>query len=67
MSANVPWRRSGPDRMSDTGFRLMSLLFKVIDDGQQPRAVTKEQVLASGCWSIVEETADHLKCRPSAS
>ncbi len=37
----------------------------VIDDGHQPRSVTKEQILASGCWTIVEETADHLKCRPA--
>lgn len=36
----------------------------VIDDGHQPRAVTKERLLASGCWSIREEGEDHLKCTP---
>jgi ubiquinone/menaquinone biosynthesis C-methylase UbiE len=37
----------------------------IIDDGHQPRAVTRERILASGFWTIVEETRDHLKCRPA--
>jgi len=36
----------------------------VIDDGHQPRSVTKEKILNSGLWDIVEETRDHLKCKP---
>jgi ubiquinone/menaquinone biosynthesis C-methylase UbiE len=36
----------------------------VIDDGHQPRRVTKRKLLDSGLWDIVEETKDHLKCRP---
>ena len=36
----------------------------VIDDGHQPRSVTKEKILDSGLWDIVEETRDHLKCKP---
>lgn len=36
----------------------------VIDDGHQPRAVTKRSILDSGHWSSVEETRDHLECRP---
>ena len=36
----------------------------VIDDGHQPRAVTKTKILDSGLWDIVEETKDHLKCKP---
>lgn len=35
----------------------------VIDDGHQPRSVTKEKILDSGLWEIFEETRDHLKCR----
>ena len=37
----------------------------VIDDGHQPREVTKEKILASGLWTIAEETSDHLKCKPA--
>ena len=37
----------------------------IIDDGHQPRRVTKEKIAASGHWHTVEETADHLTCRPS--
>ena len=36
----------------------------VIDEGHQPRSVAKEKILASGCWDIIEESKDHMKCRP---
>jgi ubiquinone/menaquinone biosynthesis C-methylase UbiE len=36
----------------------------VVDDGHQPRSETKEKILDSGLWDIVEETGDHLKCKP---
>ena len=36
----------------------------VVDDGHQPRSVTKQNILDSGLWDIVEETSDHLKCKP---
>jgi DNA-binding CsgD family transcriptional regulator len=36
----------------------------VLDDGHQRRATTKEKLLSSGYWQIVEETRDHLKCKP---
>lgn len=36
----------------------------VIDQGHQPRSVAKEKILSSGCWDIVEESKDHMKCRP---
>jgi ubiquinone/menaquinone biosynthesis C-methylase UbiE len=39
--------------------------FLVIDDGHQSRAVTKQKLSEGGHWVIVEETHDHLKCRPS--
>jgi ubiquinone/menaquinone biosynthesis C-methylase UbiE len=39
----------------------------IIDDGHQPRAVTREHILASGCWTIAEETPDHLTCRPAGA
>jgi len=35
----------------------------IIDDGHQPRSVTKAKILNSGLWDIVEETPDHLKCK----
>jgi ubiquinone/menaquinone biosynthesis C-methylase UbiE len=37
----------------------------VIDDGHQPRAVTKRSILDLGHWAITEQTRDHLKCKPS--
>jgi ubiquinone/menaquinone biosynthesis C-methylase UbiE len=37
----------------------------VIDDGHQPRRATKSQIEAGGGWTIVEETKDHLKCKPA--
>jgi ubiquinone/menaquinone biosynthesis C-methylase UbiE len=37
----------------------------IIDDGHQPREVTKKAILASGHWTICEETPDHLRCKPS--
>ena len=36
----------------------------IIDDGQAPREETKKKILDSGIWNIVEETKDHLKCKP---
>jgi ubiquinone/menaquinone biosynthesis C-methylase UbiE len=36
----------------------------VIDDGHQPRSVTRQKILDSGLWDILEETRDHLKCKP---
>jgi len=36
----------------------------IIDDGHQPRRVTKQKILDSGLWDISKETPDHLKCRP---
>ena len=35
----------------------------VIDDGHQPRSITKQKILDSGIWDIAEETKDHLKCK----
>ena len=35
----------------------------VVDDGHQPRRETREKILESGIWDIVEETRDHLKCK----
>jgi SAM-dependent methyltransferase len=37
----------------------------VIDDGHQPRQMTKDKILASGLWMIIEETSGHLKCKPA--
>jgi len=36
----------------------------VIDEGHQPRSVAKQKIEDSGCWDIVEESKDHLRCRP---
>ncbi|MCX6250221.1 MAG: class I SAM-dependent methyltransferase [Bacteroidetes bacterium] len=35
-----------------------------LEDGHQPRTLTREKVLRSGCWDIVEETKTFLKCSP---
>ncbi|WP_455367429.1 class I SAM-dependent methyltransferase [[Eubacterium] cellulosolvens] len=35
----------------------------VVDDGHQPRSITKKKILDSELWNIVEETKDHLKCK----
>ena len=37
----------------------------IIDDGHQSRQATRHKILDSGHWSIVEETRDHLKCKPA--
>jgi len=35
----------------------------IIDDGHQPREVTKQKIVDSGHWMIWEESRDHLKCK----
>ena len=35
----------------------------IIDDGHQPRSVSKKKIIDSELWDIVEETSDHLKCK----
>ena len=40
--------------------------FLFLEDGHQPRSLTKEKVLGSGCWSVVEETKSFIKCSPVA-
>lgn len=36
----------------------------IIDEGHQSREVAKQKINASGFWDIVDETKDHLTCRP---
>ena len=36
----------------------------IIDDGHQPRKETKAKILDSKLWKIIEESKDHLKCKP---
>jgi len=36
----------------------------IVDDPHQSRRVTRQKILDSGLWDIVEERRDHLKCRP---
>lgn len=36
-----------------------------LEDGHQPRKQTKQKVLDSGYWIILEETGKHLKCKPN--
>jgi ubiquinone/menaquinone biosynthesis C-methylase UbiE len=38
--------------------------FLIIDNGHQSRKTAKEKILSSKLWEIVDETADHLTCRP---
>lgn len=39
----------------------------IIEDGHQPRALSKEKILASGCWNILSEEKRFLKCSPLRS
>ena len=36
----------------------------IIDDGHQSRPTTRRKLAESGLFTTVEETRDHLKCRP---
>lgn len=38
--------------------------FLIIDDGHQSRSETKRKIAASGYWEVIEESKDHLKCKP---
>lgn len=35
-----------------------------LEDGHQPRPMTREKVLRSGCWDIEDSTKSYLKCKP---
>lgn len=35
-----------------------------LEDGHQPRELSKEKILKSGAWKIVEEKKIHLVCQP---
>ena len=37
----------------------------ILEDGHQPRARTREKLIDSKAWNIVEETKDHLRCTPT--
>ncbi len=36
----------------------------IIEDGHQPRSLSKEKILKSGYWKIVEEEKRFIKCSP---
>lgn len=36
----------------------------IVDDGHQSRQGTLRKIQAAGCWSVAQETHDHLKCLP---
>jgi ubiquinone/menaquinone biosynthesis C-methylase UbiE len=36
----------------------------ILEDGHQPRALSKEKVNNSGCWEIIAETKAYMKCKP---
>lgn len=38
----------------------------IIEDGHQPRSLSKEKILTSGLWEIVDEKKSFLRCRPVA-
>jgi ubiquinone/menaquinone biosynthesis C-methylase UbiE len=37
-----------------------------LEDGHQPRSLTKEKVLNSGCWEIVSEHKSFVTCKPKS-
>jgi ubiquinone/menaquinone biosynthesis C-methylase UbiE len=39
--------------------------FMIIDYGHKSQMATKDKILPSGCWEIIEETQDYLKCKPT--
>jgi len=36
----------------------------ILEDGHQPRKLSKEKVNHSGCWEIMAETKAYMKCKP---
>jgi ubiquinone/menaquinone biosynthesis C-methylase UbiE len=36
----------------------------IVDDGHQSRQATLSKIRASGRWAVVDESRDHLRCRP---
>jgi len=36
----------------------------IIEDGHQPRALSKEKIIRSGCWTIAGEEKKFLRCIP---
>jgi ubiquinone/menaquinone biosynthesis C-methylase UbiE len=36
----------------------------ILEDGHQHRTLAKEKILNSGCWEIISETKEHLRCKP---
>jgi ubiquinone/menaquinone biosynthesis C-methylase UbiE len=38
--------------------------FLFLEDGHQARSLTKEKVLGSGCWNIIDETKSFVRCSP---
>jgi ubiquinone/menaquinone biosynthesis C-methylase UbiE len=35
-----------------------------LEDGHQPRSLTREKIMNSGSWEIQEETKTFIKCKP---
>ncbi|MFZ4564786.1 MAG: class I SAM-dependent methyltransferase, partial [Bacteroidales bacterium] len=35
-----------------------------LEDGHQPRSMTREKVLKSGCWEVTEEPKRFITCKP---
>jgi len=38
--------------------------FLVMDDGHQSRSETTHKIATSGYWEVIDESKDHLRCRP---
>jgi ubiquinone/menaquinone biosynthesis C-methylase UbiE len=36
----------------------------IIEDGHQPRSLSKEKIKSSGCWKIIDEEKGFIKCTP---
>jgi ubiquinone/menaquinone biosynthesis C-methylase UbiE len=54
---------------TETFLRELSRLIKpdgtlYLEDGHQPRALTREKILKSGCWDIAEERKSFIRCKP---
>lgn len=36
----------------------------IIEDGHQPRSLSRQKILQSGCWEIAEDRKEYLVCKP---
>jgi hypothetical protein len=58
-----------PGRRLDAFLNELSRITKpdgvlILEDGHQPRSMSKTKVINSGCWEIISETKAYMMCQP---